>query len=72
MSTIRIENLNSVGSDLFSDQETYLNELTNEESDFIKGGGTPIFSAVTAVIISFNMTYQFGKATAEIWKASRK
>jgi hypothetical protein len=37
MTTIKIDNLNSVGSEFFQDDESYLNELTNEELDAING-----------------------------------
>ncbi|PSB41696.1 hypothetical protein C7B80_29910 [Cyanosarcina cf. burmensis CCALA 770] len=37
MTTIRIEDLRA-GSALLSDNETYLNDLTDSELDFTKGG----------------------------------
>lgn len=40
MATIDIHNLNPVGSELFSDSETYLKELSNDEVK-IQGGYVP-------------------------------
>lgn len=38
MATIKIHDLNPTGSQLFSDSESYLNELTDDEIN-INGGG---------------------------------
>ena len=38
MSTINISDLPPSGYDLFSDSETYLNELTNDELSLVSGG----------------------------------
>jgi hypothetical protein len=42
MATIKISDLHSVGSELFMDSESYLNELTNEELNMAHGGSTPL------------------------------
>ena len=38
MATIYISNLPTTGANLFSDSETYLNELTETEINTVKGG----------------------------------
>lgn len=50
MSNIAISDLHTTGSDLFSDSESYLNDLDNNEIEIIKGGLTPalVWSVVTA------------------------
>jgi hypothetical protein len=39
MATIKINNLNTSGSDLFNDSESYLTELTEEEMNLTGGFG---------------------------------
>ncbi len=46
MSTIKISDLNPVGSDLFSDSESYMMALSEDELS-LQGGGTP------AVVVTF-------------------
>lgn len=61
MSTINISDLSPTGSDLFSDSETYMNELTNDELSLVSGGdaisaiGGALFSA-GAVLVSFGLS----------------
>ena len=38
MASIKINNLQPAGSDLFSGSENYLNELTNQELNIVNGG----------------------------------
>jgi hypothetical protein len=38
MPTIKISDLSPTGSDLFSDSESYMNELSDGELDIINGG----------------------------------
>ncbi|MEH1853589.1 MAG: hypothetical protein V7L11_18395 [Nostoc sp.] len=39
MATIKINNLNAAGSELFTDSESYLNELTEKELENLFGAG---------------------------------
>ncbi len=38
MATIKIVDLNPVGSEFFADSESYLNELTDDELNMTQGG----------------------------------
>ena len=38
MASIKINNLQPAGSDLFNDSESYLNELKDQELDVVNGG----------------------------------
>lgn len=51
MAAIRINDLQA-GFDLISDQETYLNELTDEEFRITKGGSptTPVCTVIATVV----------------------
>jgi hypothetical protein len=57
MATITISNLSPAGSDLFSDSESYLYELSGEEAS-IQGGITPailtysIAQTIATVVVS--------------------
>jgi uncharacterized protein GlcG (DUF336 family) len=42
MASIKISTLNNAGLDLFTDAESYMLGLSNEEMNHIQGGGTPI------------------------------
>jgi hypothetical protein len=48
MSTITISDLSPVGSELFSDSESYISELSDKEFDSINGGAT-MFLAPAAI-----------------------
>jgi hypothetical protein len=50
MATIQINALNPAGSDLFSDDESYLKELTDAEMS-IEGGVGPLFSLTVFISI---------------------
>lgn len=41
MTTIRINDLKKTGFNLFLDEETYLNEINDNEFNSILGGGSP-------------------------------
>ena len=49
MSTIAILNLNPVGSDLFSDSETFITDLADADTLQLQGGST---SSSTPLIVS--------------------
>lgn len=60
MATINISDLYSTGSELFSDSESYMNELKNEELLSINGGtSTLLCSSATCVIISVVSYYTY-------------
>jgi hypothetical protein len=48
MATIKINEIRFVGSDLFSDSESYLNELSNADTLEITGGIFPIGISILA------------------------
>jgi hypothetical protein len=51
MATITISNLHPTGSDLFSDSESYLRELSNEDIVQVQGGSTLVCSVVASVSV---------------------
>lgn len=51
MATINISDLHPTGSDLFSDSESYINELGDAELDATYGGSTPIIWSVRASVV---------------------
>jgi hypothetical protein len=75
MSTISIGNLNSIGSDLLLDQESYLDNLSDELTANVKGGfftvtATPASPQISAAAVSafsasaaftYAVTRTFGK-----------
>lgn len=66
MSSIKINNLSSVGSQLLLDNESYLSELTSEEVNMTSGGG---FSFVVGILglsfAAYQASYQYGKDSRE-------
>jgi hypothetical protein len=63
MSTINISDLHPAGSNLFSDSESYMNELGDSQLDMINGGATP--ATATIGIVSFiSATWVFSPAQA--------
>lgn len=53
MPNIKISNLSSVGSELFDDSETFLNELSDQEIGVVRGNGiwvSNVTSAVSSVV----------------------
>lgn len=75
MATISIGNLNSIGADLLLDQESYLDNLSDDLTVSVKGGfitvtvspaspqiGSAAVSAFAAsAAITYNITKTFGK-----------
>lgn len=65
MATIKINNLNAAGSDLFSDSESYLNNLTDEELNRTQGGSSfgCIWISVQISIVTYKayQGYQAGR-----------
>jgi hypothetical protein len=59
MATIAISDLSITGLDLFSDSESYMNELSDGDMVGIKGGGTPVITLTIAytVAVSFAVSY---------------
>jgi hypothetical protein len=57
MASIKINNLNPAGSELFSSLENYLNDLDESEELGIKGGMWPYIAGVAGVIA---VTAMFG------------
>ncbi|URD48501.1 hypothetical protein [Chroococcidiopsis sp. CCNUC1] len=49
MATINISDLRPTGSELFSDSETYMNELGDNELDDINGGTGGLIRSIIAV-----------------------
>lgn len=49
MTLIKIDELGSGGIDLIADQESYLDEITDDEFSLITGGSTPLCSAVSVI-----------------------
>ena len=45
MASIKINNLQPAGAELFDDSESFLNELKSQELDIISGGSLDIISA---------------------------
>jgi hypothetical protein len=68
MSTIKISDLHPTGSELFSDSESYMNELSNSEFETIAGGITPTTPACAAgaVFISRAVAVRTWAATVRI------
>jgi hypothetical protein len=65
MATINIQDLKVVGSNLFSDEENYLNELTSDELDITTGTFSPVIYTL-AVGGAFVLSYNIGKIGAEV------
>lgn len=63
MATICIRNLQA-GFDLISDEETYLNEFTDEDFPAIKGGVTPVITTVVAFSASAGASYAITRVFA--------
>lgn len=64
MASIKINNLQPAGADLFNDSEGYLSELTTDELTLTQGGGTPALAvgwAIIAAAAAFK-GYRDGKA----------
>ena len=67
MPTIKIDDLHPTGAELFSDSESYLNELGDGELDLINGGtGSPLISRSVA------WSKKTGKAIKDSYDATRR
>ena len=51
MATIKISDLRSTGSELFSDSESYINDLGDSELDIINGGTGLLQLLFSAMVI---------------------
>ncbi|GAB4177894.1 MAG: hypothetical protein Fur006_09890 [Coleofasciculaceae cyanobacterium] len=52
MPTIKIDDLHPTGAELFSDSESYMNELGESELDLIVGGRTtPVCKAISRSVV---------------------
>ena len=52
MAAIKINDLRPVGSELFKDPESYLNELNNQELDVINGASFPTITVPIIITIT--------------------
>lgn len=50
MASIKIDNLQPAGSDLFNDSENYLHELSDQELDIVNGGKMDLICSCTITI----------------------
>ncbi|TVP63779.1 MAG: hypothetical protein EA343_06855 [Nodularia sp. (in: Bacteria)] len=66
MSTINIQDIKVAGSDLFFDEETYLNELSHDEIGAAKGGITPTVAGTIALSSAFVLSYNLSKIGTEL------
>ncbi|MBD2167800.1 hypothetical protein H6G04_25780 [Calothrix membranacea FACHB-236] len=66
MSIINIQDIRVAGSELFFDDETYLNELSHDELDAAKGGITPTVAGSLAVSGAFVLSYNLSKIATEL------
>lgn len=55
MANIKIANLHPAGSELFSDSESYMNELGDSELDATSGGSTPMCVTATITISALSV-----------------
>jgi hypothetical protein len=65
MATIKINEIRLTGSDLLSDFESYLDELSDSDTLQVNGGGTPVITATIALsglfVASLNFSYNVGR-----------
>ncbi len=63
MSTIKIGEIRSNGSDLFFDAESYMDELSGDSDLYIKGGVNPlVVTAITTLIVqTLAFSYNVGR-----------
>lgn len=70
MSTITISNLCSAGSILFTDEESFLSELTNDEASLASGGLAYYYSCfctkTTVLTIPFPVTRPYSMPTPPV------
>jgi hypothetical protein len=60
MATIRITDLNVAGSTLFLDEESFLEELSDEQIGLTHGGFT-VFALIALGVASGALGYQMGR-----------
>jgi len=60
MATIYISDLRPTGSDLFSDSESYINDLDDNEFGSIQGGLTP-----GAAVLAFRVGYAAARSSQQ-------
>lgn len=65
MTHIAINDLSVPGLDLLSDEESYLNEISENELNLTVGGFSPVL-IVSAAVGGLALTYEASKATREI------
>lgn len=65
MTSILIDDLNVSGAVLFSDQESYFDEINDDELGVIHGGWTPV-SVSVSLSVGFIASYEGSKAAREI------
>jgi len=65
MTSILVNDLNVPGFDLLSGEESYLNEINDDELDLTYGGWTPV-AFVAAISLTFSAGYDASKAAREI------
>ncbi|MFN6569528.1 hypothetical protein [Dendronalium sp. ChiSLP03b] len=65
MTNILINDLNVSGFDLLSGEESYLNEINDDELNLTYGGFTPVL-AIVAISGAFSAGYEASKAAREI------
>lgn len=63
MATIKISDLHPTGSELFSDSESYMSELGDNELEIVNGGiwSTPVCSVVVSKVTSRILTRQVSR-----------
>lgn len=59
MATIKINHLHPTGADLFQDSESYLNELTAEDTGVVGGDAQVIFVSVVTRTLGVNSQASF-------------
>ncbi len=64
MATIKISELRPTGYDLFQDAETFLNELTTKEMNFVVGGVEPLLVVADGNQVQAVTVYTQGKPYA--------
>lgn len=57
MACITISDLHPTGYDLFYHEESYLNELTDEELNMTQGGSTPACVTISIAYVTISIWY---------------
>ncbi len=61
MATIKVSNLHLIGTELFSDSESYMSELSNQEISSVNGGLISTFCNTTLTTIMIPVTKELAK-----------